>query len=162
MRSWTWRALSFHSQWKIDVIVILYAHQPKKSNEFQDSKKKNDLLLLSFFQSKSFHYNVNNSIHLSTDNFIWGPFFLPGSTRSNEESCSSKERSRKKEKDGGTGISEARKNTILPKEMWVLIQSCTLSNFWNCEGFLMFYWHCSQCVVLYNASAIPFISLFTE
>ena len=34
------RALSFHSQWKIDVIVILYEHQPKKSNEFQDSKKK--------------------------------------------------------------------------------------------------------------------------
>ena len=151
---------SFHSQWKTDVTVILYVHQSNKSNEFQDSKKKK--ITYSFFQSKSFHYNVNNSIHLSTYNFIWSLVFLPGSTRSNEESCSSKERTRKKEKDGRTGISEARKNTILPKEMWVLIQLCTLSNFWNCEGFLMCYWHCSQCVVLYNASAIPFISLFTN
>ena len=47
------RALSFHSQWKIDVIVILYAHQPKKSNEFQDSKKKNDLRIPFFKASRS-------------------------------------------------------------------------------------------------------------
>ena len=40
------RALSFHSQWKTDVTVILYVHQSNKSNEFQDSKKRKDYVLL--------------------------------------------------------------------------------------------------------------------
>ena len=161
MRTWTWRepylfTASGRQMWQWSYMYTI------KTNLMSSKILKKEKITYSFFQSKSFHYNLNNSIHLSTDNFIWSLVFSPGSTRSNEESCSSKERSRKKEKDGGTGISEARKNTILPKEMWVLIQSCTLSNFWNCEGFLMCYWHCSQCVVLYNASAIPFISLFTK
>ena len=40
------RALSFHSQWKTDVTVILYVHQSNKSNEFQDSKKRKDYVFL--------------------------------------------------------------------------------------------------------------------
>ena len=40
------RALSFHSQWKTDVTVILYVHQSNKSNKFQDSKKRKDYVFL--------------------------------------------------------------------------------------------------------------------
>ena len=40
------RALSFHSQWKTDVTVILYVHQSNKFNEFQDSKKRKDSVFL--------------------------------------------------------------------------------------------------------------------
>ena len=62
------RALSFYSQWKTDVTVILmYINQ---TNLMSSKILKKEKITYSFFRSKSFHYNLNNSIHLSTDNFI--------------------------------------------------------------------------------------------
>ena len=60
------RALSFHSQWKTDV-TVMYINQ---TNLMSSKILKKEKITYSFFQSMSFHYNLNNSIHLSTDNFI--------------------------------------------------------------------------------------------